>query len=84
MYLTFFPFFREALERELQITAEYPLFEAVIFNHFWIMERKLSSGFIRIFTVAFLLFLATAGALTLRSNHKHLPNLRKCGRIIIL
>ena len=27
----------------------------------WIMERKQSSGFRRIFTVAFLLFLAPAG-----------------------
>ena len=36
---------------------------------FWIMERKRSSGFRRILTVAFLLFLALRGALTLRGNH---------------
>ena len=30
-------------------------------NYFWIMERKQSSRVRRIFTVAFLLFLVTAG-----------------------
>ena len=38
-------------------------------------ERKRTNRFRRIFTVTFLLFLAPAGALTLRDNHTHLPNL---------
>ena len=37
----------------------------ILLDH-WIMERKQSSGFRRIFTVAFLLFLAPAGSLVMR------------------
>ena len=39
------------------------------------METKQSSGFRGIFTIAFLLFPAPAGAQNLRSKHYHLPNL---------
>ncbi len=34
----------------------------------WIKGRIRNGGFLRIFTVAFLLFIATAGALTLREQ----------------
>ena len=44
---------------------------------FWIKGKIRKGGFLRIFTEAFLLFLAPAdeGALTLRGSHRPLPNL---------
>ena len=41
----------------------------IVQQKLWIMERKQSSGFRRIFTVVFLLTLVLAGPLTLRGNH---------------
>ena len=42
---------------------------------YWIIERERTSGFRRIFTVAFLLFLDPAGGSIPADNHEHLPNL---------